>query len=657
MSWTSELYNIYENNCGREDDQDPLLPVSHSTANAQIEVTINQSGEFISARKVGTKEESLTVIPVTEDSGSRSSGIAPHPLNDKLIYIAGDYGKYVSGKGADNKRHYEAYMNQLGRWCQSEYAHEAVKAVFAYLKKASLITDLIESRNVLELDETTGKLKEKSKILGIAQEDAFVRFQVMFSDLTMESRTWTNRQLFDSFVNYNAEVMGNKQLCYATGKILPVTYKHPSKVRNGGDKAKLISSNDESGFSYRGRFDGKEQAVSVSYEFSQKMHNALKWLIGRQGMSIGSLEILVWESSLHGVPNILQDANKTFSIYDYADEDEEQEEIPDTNPAFVSQLSKAIFGIKKDLSANSKTMVMMLDAATTGRLAMTMYTEMATSSFLENILSWHKNTAWMRYHGRQNRSIPNSFSVYEIAECAYGTEQDKVIQCKADIKNETICRLIPCIVEGRPIPRDIVNNLVYKACKPLAYHESYNWRKVLETTCGMLRKKKIEEQEKKKQKGGYEMALDKSCSDRSYLFGRLLAIADAAEASTYEKGGKATKGENVAEKENETTGDGKRVTNARRYFEIFSNRPSQTWCKIYMRLETYFRKMTYEQRMYYVHMIQEVSSLFEKNDFENDEKLQPIFLLAYHCQLNEIYKGKKSKNNKATEDNKNNEEE
>ena len=43
MSWNEELYNIYELNCSREfDDNEPeMLPVSHSTANAQIEVTID----------------------------------------------------------------------------------------------------------------------------------------------------------------------------------------------------------------------------------------------------------------------------------------------------------------------------------------------------------------------------------------------------------------------------------------------------------------------------------------------------------------------------------------------------------------------------------------------------------------------------------------
>ena len=54
-------------------------------------------GNFKSARKV-EKAESVTIIPVTEDSGTRSSGIAPHPLCDKLCYIAGDYTTYTNDK-------------------------------------------------------------------------------------------------------------------------------------------------------------------------------------------------------------------------------------------------------------------------------------------------------------------------------------------------------------------------------------------------------------------------------------------------------------------------------------------------------------------------------------------------------------------------------
>ena len=54
MSWTDELYKIYEYNSGREfDANEPvMLPVAHSTANAQIEISIDLEGNFKGAKAV-----------------------------------------------------------------------------------------------------------------------------------------------------------------------------------------------------------------------------------------------------------------------------------------------------------------------------------------------------------------------------------------------------------------------------------------------------------------------------------------------------------------------------------------------------------------------------------------------------------------------------
>ena len=195
MSWTNELYQVYEKNCGKEDEKILLLPVSHSTANAQVEVTLKENGEFDHAIRIEDKKDSVTVIPVTEDSGSRSSGITPHPFADKLIYIAGDYESFME----DNKKYYQAYMDQLEKWNNSTESHPAVYAVYTYLKKGTLIQDLIREK-VLIKDENTGKLQEKEKILGIAQEDVFVRFRVNYDDFSKDSRTWKDTSLQERFI-------------------------------------------------------------------------------------------------------------------------------------------------------------------------------------------------------------------------------------------------------------------------------------------------------------------------------------------------------------------------------------------------------------------------------------------------------------------------
>lgn len=52
--------------------------------------------------------------------------------------------------------------------------------------------------------------------------------------------------------------------------------------------------------------------------------------------------------------------------------------------------------------------------------------------------------------------------------------------------------------------------------------------------------------------------LDKTSTDRSYLFGRLLAVADKLERDTFDMGED-------------------RVTNAKRLWNMFSVRPYYTW--------------------------------------------------------------------------------
>lgn len=120
MSWVEELERVYELCMNNDYDGEKLLPVSHSTANAQITVNINSDGTIpISgfAEKV-SKEDTVTIIPVTEKSAARSSGTAPHPFADKLVYIAGDYSAYATGKRADNSKYFEAYTTLLKSWCE-----------------------------------------------------------------------------------------------------------------------------------------------------------------------------------------------------------------------------------------------------------------------------------------------------------------------------------------------------------------------------------------------------------------------------------------------------------------------------------------------------------------------------------------------------------
>lgn len=608
MSWANELYAVYDK--ALELKSEIVLPISHSTAKAQLEITIDKNGDFLGAGIIEDEKDAVTIIPVTEDSGARSSGICPHPFADKLIYIAGDYCDCCCAKKGDEDK-FKAYILQLLRWKDSEYSHPAVNALYGYLSKGTIIRDLITAR-IFTVDEH-GKLSS-DKIQKIAQCDCFVRFRV--NGISEEKRTWRDKTLYDKFIEFNASEQNSKSLCYATGEQTFCTYKHPSKILNAGDKGKLFSANDESGFSYRGRFLDKEQTVSIGYEFSQKMHNALKWLIARQGVPFGMFTLIVWDSALSELPNICSESQSVISKYaeELDDPYMDLEPLPTTFTSYKNAIKKAVFGSKPELDHNGKVMIMLLDEATTGRISVNMYSELSETEFYNNVSRWHSDTAWNRYSFAENRDYIGSFSLNQIADHLCGIESDGKIICVGEgskkLKSDTIARLIPCVTEGRRLPSDIVRQLANRTSRRTAYGKS--WLSLLETACGMIRKSKIEKGE------DCGMALDKNCRSRDYLFGRLLAVAEAAENSTYDR-------------------EQERSTNAERYFEKFSNSPSTTWGVILQRLSPYFNRMDKGKRIYYKNLIDEITEMFERSDFNDNSKLAPEFLLAYSCQRRELY--------------------
>jgi len=304
MSWIGKLYDTYvycEPLVGKitGDNEPVLLPIAHTTQNAHIEFCIDTDGNFLhgTARVIESKGDSVTVIPCTEKSQSRS-GTAPmhHPLFDKLQYLAGDYVAFGGEKGGS---FHKAYMKDLRDWCESPFANKRVCAILKYLEKGTLVSDLISER-IFPLDDD-GKLIRKwdNKKYGEKRGvflagstlndslDAFVRIDVRSRDNIQEERLWNDQNLWKDFISYYSHQESINDLCYVRGIEIPCSEMSPAKIRGGGDKAKLISSNDSIGFTYRGRFTKPSQVARIGYETTQKAHNALKWLIEKQGFRKG----------------------------------------------------------------------------------------------------------------------------------------------------------------------------------------------------------------------------------------------------------------------------------------------------------------------------------------------------------------------------------
>src|ERR1051325_6985065 len=140
MSWMQKLHETYEQCAGAPqfvDAEPPLLPICHTSHTAHIEFAIDGQGNFLRAVVLSKVK---TVLPATEKSMTgRTSGVAPYPLSEKIHYCAADYPKY----GGKKKSYFAAYADLLASWCRSSFAHLKAKAVYAYICKGTVVTDLV----------------------------------------------------------------------------------------------------------------------------------------------------------------------------------------------------------------------------------------------------------------------------------------------------------------------------------------------------------------------------------------------------------------------------------------------------------------------------------------------------------------------------------
>ncbi len=596
MSWLNDLYLTYEA-CKSEagivrDNQPLLLPIAHLTQNAQLEVVLDGEGNFVRAYRV-EKGDAVTVIPITEDSGSRSgSAVYPHPLADKLEYIAGDYGDFVSG---NKKEKFETYLAQLEQWALSEYSLPQVESVFLYLKKGLLMHHLLDA-GFIAFEE--GKLTAE-KQQGVSAEDWFVRFSVEIPGRE-ESRLYCDTQVFESYIDYYLSKQEKKELCYVSGETVPCSEKHPAKIRNTGDKAKLISSNNASGvLTFKGRFQESGQVASVSYEISQKAHNALRWLIAKQAcLRVGEQVFVVWSVENPKVEN------------PFAEFFGEEEAGASSDEAYAAKVRKAIWGTDREPEGNESVMVMGVEAATTGRLSVPFYQKYGARQFLQNIVKWKTEACWATKHGKDRGAAVWSPSLIDIVKLVAGDKNDKLNKSMRE-------RLIPCVVEGRRLPYDVVLSAVKQAVNPMHYESYWEWNKVVSIACALLRKWQIERGNGEE---GYGMELNGRSEDRSYIFGQLLATAEMLERSAL------------------AIGSGKdpvRNTAAEKYFVRFQRYPVETWITIRNQLQPYVLKLHAAGKPFYISRMDELT---ERLDLAKKEKLEPTFLQGYSCQMMEYRK-------------------
>ena len=598
MSWIQKLVETYDACFGQPQfAQNPLAPISTVPQTTQLHLELNSNGSFHHASLV---EERDTSLFVSEDSATRCGNLpAPNPLTEQLEYCAKGSEQYG---GKPDK--YERYVKQLKLWSESPYGDSKLTGVLKYLEDGTMLDDLLKLKVLSASDGVLQTVK-----LGKNTQDPlklWVRWSVSGAG---QAETWSDAELTEKWRKFEATQSRERQFCMASGVNTRTTQKHPARIRFTSDRCKLISSNDTGGYTFRGRFHKSEEALTVGYEESQKSHNALRWLIARQGAKNGDQVVVAWSVKSAGAPPVVVDSRQFFRhAEESTEEGQEGASEGDAGQLFALRLKRAIGGYKQKLDDSDDIVVMGLDSATQGRMAILFYREFKAAEFLTRLERWHHSLAWPQKNlgNDKNLRFVGAPSPEDIAKACYGHHVDE------KLRKATQERLLPCIVDGRPLPRDLVQSAVRRAANSAAV-EHWEFERNLCVACSLYRGAHP--------KDNYPMSLDESRTSRDYLYGRLLALADSIEGIAL----------NAARVQRNTT--------AARLMQRFADHPYSTWRTIELQLTPHIaqlrssRAAALQRRQ---SLIDAVYALFQTNGgesaFLDNRPLSGEFLLGFHNQ-------------------------
>lgn len=582
-----ETYECYHNHASQHrEGEDMMAPVGHIVTRANIEITLDSDGNFVNASAV-SKTEPKIIIPVAEGSAGRTSAPCAHPLCEQLGYLI-----------PDNAEKYALYVKQLSQWASSEHTHPKLLPILQYVMQQTIVQDLQKCDLV--------KLNDRGKP---EDEKLLIRWRVLGGEI---EACWLDSSLFDAFTAYyKASIATPSQLCMVSGEIVAPAVQHPKGIVSIAGNAKLISANDSNGFTYRGRFEQDWQAACVGYEVSQKSHSALRWLVSTQGVILGGRTFLCWNPQGRTITQahlpFMRPPKPVFHPSEYRD-----------------ALHQTLNSKKAELDITHGVVLAVFDAATSGRLSLTYYSELQGHDFLQRLHDWDVSCCWPHWKfGIQSPSLR------QIVDCSCGTQRTEKGGSRLETDERILCqqmqRLVVCRVDRSPLGKDVVQALVARASQPQAY-DHFVYEDILFTACAVIRKYR-----KDYYKEEWSMALEPEKKDRSYQFGRLLAVMEKVERDTYD------------------SSEG-REPNAIRMQSVFCQRPMYVAGNLEKQLErAYFPRLKAGSRIWYKNLmgqIIEVISAFPQEEW--NKPLEDSYLMGYYLQRTTLYT--KNTNNETEEE-------
>ena len=606
-----------------------ILPLYHnsivSTGENILKISIDRDSNFVKSSFL-VKDEKI-IFPVSLDSVNRTSNSMPHMLVDNCSYIA-----------SYNEERHKDYMDALENWIAEEKDTEIkdfIRIIYNYIKKENFIYEalryalgvdvlkLTDKASILEYTFINDKNKETTKKLEL--DKIYLEFEVVdFKNLEDYSVT-KYKKLHQVHINNVRNSITKNGICNITGKEDYIVDKHRGILGN----SKLISAVKQS---YIGRFKEGSDVISIGYETSEKAHLMLKYLMDNKNSSkwLGGQQYIVnWFSD--DVRNdkklFITSANPNIAGVDESDEFdidkiEAEDATMDTFKAVYSENEKVansfITGVDK-VPKDSRYSALILEKVNDGRSSIRYFKELQTSQLYENLEKW--SNTYYYYTLVNNNFLKKTPSIFSILDAAYGTEREKkLVNDNDSFKKDQLQKMIISIIEGKEMPKNIIKAIDMNIRKKLNYKNTWN---ILQSIAlAVLRDSSKEENED---------MLDRDNLDRSYLYGRLLAVYEMIERLTFDA---AKYGDGEKTKKSEAI----RLTNADRYWTSFTKNPLQMTKVLDEKTKTYMNKLKATNPGFAKLLEREKADIFIKlgelgiSEKEDNKALSSRFLYGYYAE-------------------------
>lgn len=266
-------------------------------------------------------------------------------------------------------------MDQLAKWKGDD---EKLNAIYRYVSEHSISKDAIQyGIQLTGKDEKIGvcfEVEIPGKACRPVADDPEIRNR--WIEFQQREHAWAGTDIFGRDFYSQAS-------------------NYPKNIVSTAGNAKLISANDNTNFTYRGRFGNRDEALRIDSETSQKIHSTLRWLVNNHATITDTQAIIIWavKKPEENVVNPELNFAETLSHMLLNSESEQHDVVQDALIATDMNYAKRFrallrgYGSPDFLQKHANKMaIVILDAATSGRLSVTFYRELRENEYLSVLM-------------------------------------------------------------------------------------------------------------------------------------------------------------------------------------------------------------------------------------------------------------------------------